>query len=260
MPSYHSSSSSSGSMSSTDDRSAPGTKLRLLCLHGYLQNAEIFKSRIGSLRKGLKSRAVFEFMDAPFMINSGDEGAKEAQGATSGGRSWWQWEDAGTVERPSLAAKYTGWESSLEAITEAVRIHRPDGILGFSQGATATALFLASLDAARESIGPDAKLPSFAILVSGFLPRDEHMAGMIQTQRPSTPSLFVIGEADKLIPPERTKLLMDAFHPSCFMEYVHPGAHMVPTCSGEFKASLASFLDEQKEKLEQNQGVDLPIV
>ncbi len=85
-------------------------KLKLLCLHGYLQvgdpraadrrcralrphthtdfartltqpcdspctppasarapqNAEIFKSRIGSLRKALKSRVEFVFIDAPF--------------------------------------------------------------------------------------------------------------------------------------------------------------------------------------------------
>ena len=71
-------------------------KLRVLCLHGYLQNAELFRSRIGSLRKGLKSRAEFFFVDAPYLVEAAaDAGAEEeaaesdAGGSTSTGRSWW---------------------------------------------------------------------------------------------------------------------------------------------------------------------------
>ena len=57
-------------------------KLKILCLHGYLQNAEVFRSRIGSLRKGLKSRAEFFFVDAPYLVEAEDA-------AKSVGRSWW---------------------------------------------------------------------------------------------------------------------------------------------------------------------------
>lgn len=69
----------------------PG-RLKLLALHGYLQNAEIFSQKTGSLRKGLKSIADLCYIDAPFPVVDGDvEAAKEAQGAAEGGRSWWQW-------------------------------------------------------------------------------------------------------------------------------------------------------------------------
>ena len=67
-------------------------KLRLLCLHGYLQNADVLRSRIGSLRKGLKSRAEFFFVDAPYLVEAADdaEAAESDGGGSAGtGRSWW---------------------------------------------------------------------------------------------------------------------------------------------------------------------------
>lgn len=65
-------------------------KLRILCLHGFTQNAEVFRQRTGALRKFCKAHATFgaqclapaaatgpgpdhtaalgaEFMDAPFL-------------------------------------------------------------------------------------------------------------------------------------------------------------------------------------------------
>ena len=99
-------------------------KALILGLHGYLQNAELFRSRIGSVRKALKSRVGdWCFLDAPFEATvealggaaktGGDateedspDLAREAGGTATGGRSWWTWE-AG-VERPSKARVYDG--------------------------------------------------------------------------------------------------------------------------------------------------------
>ncbi|KAG0576547.1 hypothetical protein KC19_5G088800 [Ceratodon purpureus] len=43
-------------------------KLRLLCLHGFRQNASSFKGRLGSLKKKLKHVAEFVFVDAPHKL------------------------------------------------------------------------------------------------------------------------------------------------------------------------------------------------
>lgn len=43
-------------------------KLRLLCLHGFRQNASSFKGRLGSLKKKLKHLADFVFVDAPHKL------------------------------------------------------------------------------------------------------------------------------------------------------------------------------------------------
>ena len=67
-------------------------KLKILCLHGYLQNAAVFRSRIGSLRKGLKSRAEFFFVDAPYLVEAADDAEtaeSDGGGSAGAGRSWW---------------------------------------------------------------------------------------------------------------------------------------------------------------------------
>jgi hypothetical protein len=68
-----------------------GRKLRILCLHGYLQNSEVFRTRIGSLRKALKSRAEFVFVDAPFPAEPANAQAVADSGGATGsqGLSWW---------------------------------------------------------------------------------------------------------------------------------------------------------------------------
>ena len=61
----------------------PATKLRVLCLHGYQQDATIFRSKTGSWRQSLKSKAEFFFCDGP---HSAKEGFK---GRPPEGNSWY---------------------------------------------------------------------------------------------------------------------------------------------------------------------------
>ncbi|PRW45017.1 Glucose-induced degradation 4 [Chlorella sorokiniana] len=266
-------------------------KLRILCLHGYLQNGEIFRSRIGSLRKALKSRAEFVFVDAPFPAEGDASAVAESGGDSSQqGRSWWQWSDLEPGTRPSRAAHYSGWPASQAAIRAALEEHAPiDGLLGFSQGATATALFLAHArlpeqqdgqeapQAAEQQDAQEVQQPAeqqqagspgqpqqqqqqqgaqqrspedslrFAVIIAGFLPRDATYADALHRGRPCVPSLHVFGAADALVPEERSAGLWGCFAPGSVETYQHPGAHMVPTCSGEFKQRMVQLLDDVKE-------------
>lgn len=64
-------------------------RLRVLCLHGYRQNSDVFSKKLGSLRKILKDYAEFVFIDAPHRVNStnlqdtnsSNEEAKESSSA-----------------------------------------------------------------------------------------------------------------------------------------------------------------------------------
>jgi hypothetical protein len=115
----------------SDEMAAPeGGKLRLLCLHGYMQTGGVFRMRIGSWRKALKSRADFAFIDAPYPAAQPDG---EASDEAPGGRAWWTWADTGSDARPSRAATYSGWPLAYDAIAAAVAEHKPHGLLGFSQ-------------------------------------------------------------------------------------------------------------------------------
>ncbi|GAX85192.1 hypothetical protein CEUSTIGMA_g12610.t1 [Chlamydomonas eustigma] len=240
-------------MSSASPSTSQG-KLKLLCLHGYLQNSEVFRSRIGSVRKALKSRLEFEFVEGPYeatfgrgISNTSSEETSEnidtssAPGQQAVGRSWWQWTDVGPDGRPSRATSYTGWEPSLELLVHTINVHKPDGVFGFSQGAAATALLLSCLESRPEL--QQSWRPKFAIMISGFLPRDPSFAELVQKARPSVPSMFVYGTADEMVPPERTQELIAAFDQECSSVYKHAGAHLVPTCSGTFKQALTSFID-----------------
>ena len=66
------------------------TKARILCLHGYAQNAQFFRVRTGSSRK-CKSVAKFFFLDAPlpatahFLSDKPD--GEEERGEQLG---WWK--------------------------------------------------------------------------------------------------------------------------------------------------------------------------
>ncbi|KAK9830318.1 hypothetical protein WJX72_010963 [[Myrmecia] bisecta] len=216
-------------------------KLRILCLHGYLQNAETFRAKIGSVRKALKSRAEFFFVDAPHPVQIQDEQQVQAEGGTRDSpRAWWTWKDLEPGMRPSRAAHYDGWDVSVKVLADSLQRHAPiDGVLGFSQGATAAALLLA-----QATSEPGIPAPSFAVLIGGFLPRDDTFAGWITTAKPSTPVLFVFGVNDVLVPPERSHQLIAAFAGPHIQQFEHAGAHMVPTCSGEFKQQLQQFLDD----------------
>lgn len=79
------------------------------------------------------------------------------------------------------------------------------------------------------------------------MPRDERYADLLQSHNEqggiSIPSLFVAGDNDGLVSFERTSQLMSCFAPQHTHLYRHPGAHLVPTCSGEFKQTLVWFLD-----------------
>ncbi|XP_071958116.1 esterase OVCA2-like isoform X3 [Antedon mediterranea] len=47
--------------------------LKILCVHGYRQNAKAFREKTGSLRKALKRQAEFVYIDAPNTIPVPDE-------------------------------------------------------------------------------------------------------------------------------------------------------------------------------------------
>jgi predicted esterase len=209
------------------------------------------------MRKALKSRAEFVFVDAPYLAEGATAQDVVESGGSAGaeGRNWWKWTDLEPGTRPSRAASYKGWSASQDAIHAALEENWPiDGILGFSQGATATALFLAHASNSASSTSPAAiaaagtdKLPKWAVLIGGFMPRDVSYAAVLNEAAPiQQRSLHVSGEKDELVPTERSIDLANCFEEKNRVVYRHGGAHMVPTCSGEFKKVMVEFLDEVK--------------
>lgn len=111
---------------------ASADKLRFLCLHGYRQNADSFKSKTGAFRKTVNRYADFVFISAPHVappLNDGDAPNEEQ-------RSWWSNKEDGTFRGTNKSGPATGIEESIKLVEKAWKEQGPfHGLLGFSQGA-----------------------------------------------------------------------------------------------------------------------------
>ncbi|XP_026546073.1 esterase OVCA2 [Notechis scutatus] len=195
-----------------------GRELRLLCLHGYGQNAERFRARTGALRKALRGRAQLLYLDAPHRLPPA-EGEPEREGG-AGPRGWWPESEAGP--EPGEA---------LRAVAAALAALGPvDGLLGFSQGAA-----LAGLLCALRERG-DGRFPfRFALLVAGFpVAEAAAAAGPLRV-----PSLHVYGEADRVIPAAESRALAERFAQPALL--AHAGGHFVPAAAAQ-RAAYLGFL------------------
>lgn len=108
-------------------------KLRVLCLHGYRQNADTFKSKLGSFRKLLNKYVEFVFLSAPHNVPI-DPSINDIQLGEQ--KSWWFNHDNGTFKGTNKNGPAFGFEESIKLIENAWTEQGPfNGILGFSQGA-----------------------------------------------------------------------------------------------------------------------------
>ncbi|KAF8637785.1 hypothetical protein AX17_002576 [Amanita inopinata Kibby_2008] len=231
----------------------------------FSQNANIFRKRLGALRKECGTDIKLVFIDAPIILQPADLsgsspqnqtqitdladlGAAEAS-ATSDDpaltpRGWWKSNKERTI--------YTGLEDSLLSVRDVLKERQFDGVLGFSQGAALAAVVAALLE--RPHLYPpflvDGKPPhpplEFCIAVSGFKPGG-HICEPIFTPSFSTPTLHVIGKTDVVVVEERSKQLIHVSSNKRVEEHI--GGHFVPT-----KARWRKFLCEYMK----NPGENVP--
>jgi len=240
-------------------------KLRVLCLHGFTQNGETFRQRTGSIRKQLKKKIDFVFIDAPHdasgAFGDDDASALGTAGDGVGPRAWWlvgenaaasvaatraarDDDDDGDDDsapttsssaapvRPVQSRQMRGWDDAAAVIADAVEMFGPfDGVLGFSQGASAAALALALVPSLRDTV-------RFAVLFSGFEPMDPAATAALHAARITARSMHVHGHADRMVSRERTEALARSFADPEF--FFHEGGHGVPL-SKEFRDALRSF-------------------
>lgn len=242
-------------------------KLRILCLHGFRQNASGFKGRTGSLAKKLKSIAELVFVDAPHELpfiyqacltepTSKEMPSSPQQGpppekcrkkfawfvlpdfrATS--ESNWKIAD-GRFDPLQYQQQTDGFDVSLEYLKKVLSESGPfDGILGFSQGAA-----MAAAVSARRGRSGGGMHFRFVILCSGFavnLP--DLKQGSI-----NCPSLHIFGNEqgnDRQIANPASRNLAALFEWGCSAIIEHDSGHMIPTRSpyiDEIRDFLCRFL------------------
>lgn len=89
-------------------------------------------------------------------------------GGSASGRTWFKWSDQQPGKRPSQSAEYHDFDTTYAHMAAALKEHAPDGVFGFSQGATAAALLMAQLLRRHgQGLDLDVPVPEFGVLVSG---------------------------------------------------------------------------------------------
>ncbi|KAG6774947.1 rhodanese-like domain-containing protein 6 isoform X1 [Populus alba x Populus x berolinensis] len=247
----------------------PPRKLRILCLHGFRQNASGFKGRTASLAKKLKNIAELVFVDAPHELpfiyqpcvselECSDESSFSSQqilpptetcrgkfawliAPDSKGRSATDWKKADIPFDPlQYLQQNEGFDVSLSYLKTVFSRDGPfDGILGFSQGAAMAALLCAQKGRLKGDI--DFR---FAILCSGFaLPFVEIESGSI-----NCPTLHIFGcvpGKDRQIANKTSRELASLFEDGCSVIIEHDCGHIIPTRTpyiDEIKGFLQRFL------------------
>ncbi|XP_071812664.1 esterase OVCA2-like [Apostichopus japonicus] len=216
---------------------ASSDKLKILCLHGYRQNADTFRGKTGSLRKILKKFIEPVYITAPNIVKPLVDGSPDDQ------RGWW----FSTVNE-SFSAKETsnvdpGFQESLSCIAEAVQKHGPfDGILGFSQGASMVGMVCALMEQGDSRFKFD-----FAIMIAAFRSHStQHDVCYSRTIQ--LPCLHVFGDTDQVIPKEMSEEHLQYFENNTQLN--HSGGHFVPASSAQ-KGVYTEFLQIQLRQKEQ---------
>ncbi|KAK3286521.1 hypothetical protein CYMTET_5921 [Cymbomonas tetramitiformis] len=194
-----------------------------------MQNAEVFRLRTGALRRALRTRCDFTFVDAPHAVSiQPEEGPKNMEPMFG----WWTASDKAKEVNNQHKTEYIGFEESLELVNRLVREDGPyDGVLGFSQGAAMAAMLL------RTSPHPF----KFGIIVSGFIPRDPTLAHALSSGHTCCPTLHICGSSDQRVPMEGSKALLEVFEENGEL-FEHSSGHCIPTGS-ETKQVLRAFID-----------------
>lgn len=176
--------------------------MKLLALHGYMQNGRMYHGKTNALCHHLKKCGVeLIFLDGPYTVQSEDPEAHPLA-----------WLDG------------SSYDLSLEVILRAHEEH-PDvvGLFGFSQGS-----MLALKIISRTVLGEDDRFNWIQIMVAiaSRCPPPDHPFAPSSTYQSPIPILFVVGETDAISDPEGQKSQMQYFPNATLFE--HPGGHYVP--------------------------------
>lgn len=119
----------------------------MLCLHGYRQNAESSRAKLGALRKLLRKHVELVFITAPHEVPPLQDSTDSAPGF-----GWWFCSENRTFNAYTECDTSVGFEDSMTMLEKVFASQGPfHGVLGFSQGA-AMAAMLASYSRAHPGV------------------------------------------------------------------------------------------------------------
>ncbi|XP_062558555.1 esterase AAEL000016 [Armigeres subalbatus] len=219
----------------------PCSKLRILALHGYRQNGDGFKSKLGSFRKFVGKYAELVFVTAPHVAPPLPDSEPGAEPDPTQ-RSWWFNKDDGTFKGTNKSGPAIGFAESLKLVEKVWKEEKCCALLGFSQGACFVGLLC---DLSARGMTPIK--PEFAVLSSGFRSGSLVHLNFYET-KVQIPSLHIYGESDEIIPKEMSMALAGTFMEPQVL--THPGGHFLPAQAAQKQTYVEFFRERLQFHLE----------
>ncbi|KAJ1970289.1 hypothetical protein IWQ62_000016 [Dispira parvispora] len=190
-------------------------KLRILCLHGYAQNADIFRVKTGATRKNLRAVADLIYVNGPHKVEYPEPGnieerqaVERAREAAVEQRAWFRVSD----DHPHR--HIYGLQEGLDTIRDTIEKEGPfDGIMGFSQGAAMAGIVALLLEGQPSAdmksvcnfaIPAPHQRPRFYIMVGGFQVNVVELLPLYKQPPCSIPTLHLVGDLDTIITPGKS--------------------------------------------------------
>ena len=190
--------------------------MKILCLHAFGQNGQVFRKATGSFRKLFKGlNFEYIFVDAPHKIEDSPDQL-----------AWYFVDKSDRSREPDLL------DEGISHLRELVNTHKPDGMIGFSQGASVFSILCLTEPEFVSTV-------RFALLFGApFSPRLRKSDNC--HLRSEIPALIVSGHADAIIDCNQGKSLTEFFSNGKYV--LHPGGHCVPS-NNEIKSEYLNFLN-----------------
>ncbi|PIA14363.1 hypothetical protein COEREDRAFT_65743, partial [Coemansia reversa NRRL 1564] len=198
--------------------------LRVLCLHGYMQNAQGFRARTGAFRKLMKNKLELVYVTAPHKatavqpepVADGTQADYEIERFDKEAAAWWNETSDNVWNDIRISAQFL-----VKEITEKGPFH---GILGFSQGSSMAAIMMALIQAVG-ALCPEFK---FAMLFAGFYVNMREFEDLIRySGLINARSIHVGGRKDMIVPMIRSRRLGTLSFKKPVV-IVHTQGHYVP--------------------------------
>ncbi|AFZ80477.1 hypothetical protein BEWA_033300 [Theileria equi strain WA] len=221
--------------------------LKVVFLHGLMQNAEAFRTQTAKFGELFSKYLNITYLDAPHLLtehpafivqvneNKTDEEIRVMEDefrerhykrhgrSDDYGRTWYYIETRGKYSQRLKNVEVIGLDESLNMVIEECKKANADGIMGFSQGA-----IIASVVAKQTLLNQNyGWKPRFCVLFSGPMPNCLPVKNLLNTGSPiAVPSLHILGTNDKIVPNNRSIPLAGCYSDPII--HYHDGTHTVP--------------------------------
>lgn len=250
--------------------------LKVLMLHGYTQNGQLFHAKTRVLEKHLQKAfpsISLSYPTGPIPLKATDVPGFDPTTAADPddveAYGWWRRSD--TSDPP----EYMGFNTGLETISKVLASEGPfDGVIGFSQGAALAAMTASLLEGNSRKQGfKDSQAKSsfaiaypssfdslshpplkFCVSYSGFIAPGDRYRAFYENPLITTPVCHFIGSLDSVVEEKRTQTLIDACGGADKTQMVvHPGGHFVPT-GKQYLDMLVSFIKKATSNGQESQA------